>query len=215
MKLLKTGIAGLDEFLTGGLPPKVLLLTGPPGSGMEVFARQVMYNQAKHVGVTYFVVEKTPCSVKEDMALYNWDVTALEAAGFWKFKTLLKNDDVKKIVLEEIEKDRSIVFDSLSEVPFIREIDEVVTYLSTACRKNKGTVYQMFLLTEGMQDPKVEVALQHSSEGVIVFNDHVKSDGIQRSVLIKKMNGSFAPSRRLPYSINKRGFIVETATRIT
>jgi KaiC/GvpD/RAD55 family RecA-like ATPase len=202
MKLLKTGIAGLDEFLTGGLPPKVLLLTGPPGSGMEVFARQVMYNQAKHV-------------VKEDMALYNWDVTALEAAGFWKFKTLLKNDDVKKIVLEEIEKDRSIVFDSLSEVPFIREIDEVVTYLSTACRKNKGTVYQMFLLTEGMQDPKVEVALQHSSEGVIVFNDHVKSDGIQRSVLIKKMNGSFAPSRRLPYSINKRGFIVETATRIT
>jgi KaiC/GvpD/RAD55 family RecA-like ATPase len=215
MKLLKTGIAGLDEVLNGGLPPKVLLLSGPPGSGMEVFARQVMYNQAKQAGVTYFVVEKTPSSVKEDMALYNWDVTALEATGFWKFKTLLKKDDVKKVVLEEIEKDRSIVFDSLSEVPFVREVDEAVAFLGMACRQNKGAVFHMFLLTEGMQDTKVEVAMQHSAEGVIVFNDNVKSDNIQRGIRVKKMNGSFAPPRRLPYSINKRGFVIETATRIT
>jgi KaiC/GvpD/RAD55 family RecA-like ATPase len=41
MKLIKTGIAGLDEFLTGGLPPKIILLTGLPGSGNEIFARHI------------------------------------------------------------------------------------------------------------------------------------------------------------------------------
>ena len=56
MKLLKTGIAGLDEFLTGGLPPKILLLVGLPGAGNEVFARQIAYTRAKQIGITYFTV---------------------------------------------------------------------------------------------------------------------------------------------------------------
>ena len=47
MKLVKTGIAGLDEFLTGGIPPRILLLTGLPGSGNEVFARQIVSTQGK------------------------------------------------------------------------------------------------------------------------------------------------------------------------
>ena len=74
MKLVKTGIAGLDEFLTGGLPPKILLLTGLPGSGNEVFARQIAYARAKQIGVTYFTVNVTSDNVKEDMAAYNWDI---------------------------------------------------------------------------------------------------------------------------------------------
>ena len=38
MKPVKTFIAGLDEFLMGGLPPKIILLSGSPGAGNEVFA---------------------------------------------------------------------------------------------------------------------------------------------------------------------------------
>ena len=73
MKLVKTGIAGLDEFLTGGLPPTVFLLTGLPGAGNEVFARQIAFTRAKQVGVTYFTVNSSADSVRDYMAVYGWD----------------------------------------------------------------------------------------------------------------------------------------------
>ena len=85
MKLIKTGIAGLDEFLQGGLPPKVILLSGLPGSGNEVFVRQTAYTRAKQTGVTYFTVKSDPEFVKEEMSSHGWNVTPLEKKGMWKF----------------------------------------------------------------------------------------------------------------------------------
>jgi KaiC/GvpD/RAD55 family RecA-like ATPase len=88
MKLLKTGIAGLDEFLQGGLPPRVFLLLGSPGSGSEIFARQVANFRAKQVGVTYFTVTRTVECVKDDMSAFGWQVSSLEQAGNWRFASL-------------------------------------------------------------------------------------------------------------------------------
>ena len=81
MKPVKTGIAGLDEFLLGGLPPKIILLTGSPGSGNEIFARQVLFNRVKMCPVTYFTVNATAESIREDMAAYGWDTTPFEEDG--------------------------------------------------------------------------------------------------------------------------------------
>ena len=216
MKLVKTGIAGLDEFLTGGLPPKILLLTGLPGSGNEVFARQIAYARAKQIGVTYFTVNVTADNVKEDMAAYNWDIAPLEAAGNWKFKTLAKADNLVETVIEEMKGHRTIIIDSLSEVLLTRKIEEAINLLPAMSRQNKGSEeYHLLLLTEGMQDQKAETAMQHFAEGVIEFNTTWTTDATHRDILIKKMKGTFVPERRLPYSISKRGFLIETATRIT
>ena len=78
MNPVKTTIAGLDEFLLGGLPPRIILLTGLPGSGNEVFARQVLFNRVKSCPVTYFTVNTTAESIREDMAAYGWDTTIFE-----------------------------------------------------------------------------------------------------------------------------------------
>jgi len=216
MKLVKTGIAGLDEFLTGGLPPKILLLTGLPGAGNEVFARQIAYTRAKQVGITYFTVNATPDSVKEDMAAYNWDVAPLEATGNWKFKTLTKTNHLEETVIEEMKQHRTIIIDSLSELLLTRKIEEAINLLTAMSRQNKNSEeYHLLLLTEGMQDQKAETAMQHFAEGVIIFNTAWTNDTTHRDILIKKMKGTFVPERRLPYTIGKRGFLIETATRIT
>jgi len=216
MNLVKTGIAGLDEFLTGGLPPKILLLIGLPGAGNEIFARQIAYTRAKQVGITYFTVNATPDSVKEDMAAYNWDVAPLEAAGNWKFKTLTKTNHLEETVIEEMKQHRTIIIDSLSELLLTRKIEEAINLLSIMSRQNKNSEeYHLLLLTEGMQDPKAETAMQHFAEGVIIFNTAWTTDTTHRDILIKKMKGTFVPARRLPYTISKKGFIIETATRIT
>ena len=216
MKLIKTGIAGLDEFLTGGLPPKILLLTGLPGAGNEIFARQIAYTRAKQVGITYFTVNATPDSVKEDMAAYNWDVTPLEATGNWKFKTLTKTNHLEETVIEEMKQHRTIIIDSLSELLLTRKIEEAINLLTAMSRQNKNSEeYHLLLLTEGMQDQKAETAMHHFAEGVIIFNTAWTTDTTHRDILIKKMKGTFVPERRLPYTIGKKGFLIETATRIT
>ncbi len=217
MKLVKTGIAGLDEFLTGGLPPKILLLSGAPGSGNEVFARQIAYLRAKEVGITYFTVNATADNVREDMAQYNWDISPLEAEGKWKFENLRENGDlVETVVGEMTQQHRTVIVDSLSELLLNRKVEKGIELLTAMSHQNKASEeYHLLLLTEGMQDQKVETAMQHFSEGVIIFNTAWSTDTAQRDILVKKMRGSFVPSRRLPYSIGKKGFIIETATRIT
>ncbi len=216
MKLVKTGIAGLDEFLTGGIPPKILLLTGLPGSGNEVFARQIAYTRAKQIGITYFTVNASPEGVKEDMADYNWDITPLETAGNWKFKTLTKTADLQETIIEEMKQHRTIIIDSLSELLLTRKVGEAINLITAMSGQNKDSEeYHLLLLTEGMQDQKTETAMEHFAEGVLVFNTTWTTDTTHRDILIKKMKGTFVHDRRLPYTISKRGFLIETATRIT
>ena len=216
MRLLKTGIAGLDEFLLGGLPPRVLLLLGLPGSGNEVFARQSAYARAKQTGVTYFTVNRAPEFVKDDMSAYGWDITPLEKTGAWKFINTTKANQIVDTVTREIKQHRSVVVDSLSELLITHKIEEAVNLLTAMTTENReGEECHFVLLTEGMQDKKVETTMEHFAEGVIIFNTTWTADSTTRNIMIKKMRGTLIPTRRLPYNIGKKGFIIETATRIT
>lgn len=216
MKLHKTGIAGLDEFLQGGLPPRVFLLLGPPGSGNEIFARQVAYFKARHGEVAYFTVNKAPESIKDDMSAYGWDVSPLEEAGSWRFINLTQANSLLNVITREIKQNRCVVVDSLSELLLTHKIEEVTSVLNSMSTQN--TEYKelhLVLLTEGMQDPKVETTIQHFADGVIIFTATWGAEALSRSIMIKKMTGTVIPTRRLPYSIGKRGFTIETAIRIT
>jgi len=216
MKLLKTGIAGLDEFLQGGLPPRVLLLPGTPGSGNEVFARQVAFTRANQGKITYFTVNETPEFVREDMVSYGWDIAPLEASDNWRFKNLTKTGPLVDPVASEMEERRSIVVDSLSELLLTHKIDELINLLTMMSRQNRECQeYHLLLLTEGMHDLHAETTLQHFAEGVIVFASSLVGDSTQRHVIMKKMRGTLVPTRRLPYSIGRRGFVIETAIRIS
>jgi len=216
MKLLKTGIAGFDEFLLGGLPPRVLLLLGLPGSGNEVFARQIAYTRAKQTGVTYFTVNRTPEFVKDEMRTYEWDIAPLEKTGAWKFINLTATNKIVETVTHEIKQHRSVVLDSLSELLITHKTEEAVSILAARTTENrKSEECHFVLLTEGMQNKQVETAMEHFAEGVIILNTTWAADSTTRNIMIKKMAGTLIPTRRLPYSIGKKGFIIETAIRIT
>jgi KaiC/GvpD/RAD55 family RecA-like ATPase len=216
MKFLKTGIAGFDEYLQGGLPPKLLLLIGPPGSGNEIFARQIMYNKARQSKIAYFTINTTADSVKEDMIAYGWDITPLIENGNWKFINLKNSKRPMDDITSEIKDNRSIIIDSLSELLLTQKIEEVIRLIIEIISQNKqAQECQFLLLTEGMQDPKAEKTMQHFVEGVINFKVTWTSDSTVRHVAVEKMSGMLVPNRRLLYAIGKRGFVIETATRIT
>jgi len=218
MKTLKTGIAGLDEFLLGGLPPKIILLTGTPGSGNEVFAKQILFNRVQTCPVTYFTVNSSAESIREDMLAYGWDTVPFEENDAWKFKTLndITTNELLKLVLGEMEQLRTVAIDSISELLLIyktREIANLVTSMTHQNRKSPN--YHLLLLTEGMQDPQADATMNHFAEGSINFALNWAADSTMRHLIIRKMSGTIIPTRRLTYTLGRKGFIIETATRIT
>lgn len=218
MKTLKTGIAGLDEFLLGGLPPKIIILTGSPGSGNEIFARQVLFNRAKQCAITYFTVNASPESIREDMAAYGWDTMPFEEAGTWKFKSLknITTSELPDAVLDEMKQLRTVAIDSISELLLTNKIKEIANLITAMTHQNrKSQEFQLLLLTEGMQDQQAETTMNHFAEGSINFALNWAADSTMRHLIIRKMSGTIIPTRRLTYTLGRKGFIIETATRIT
>jgi KaiC/GvpD/RAD55 family RecA-like ATPase len=218
MKTVKTGIAGLDEFLLGGLPPKIILLTGSPGAGNEVFARQVLFNRVKTCPVTYFTVNVSAESIREDMAAYGWDTVPFEGDETWKFKSLKNatSSELLETVLEEMQQSRTIAIDSTSELLLIHKITEIANLVTAMTHQNrKSQNFHLLLVTEGMQDPQAEATLNHFAEGSINFSLTWSVDSTMRHLIIRKMSGTIIPTRRLTYTLGRKGFIIETATRIT
>jgi KaiC/GvpD/RAD55 family RecA-like ATPase len=189
-----------------------------PGSGNDLFARQIAFTRAKQSPVTYFTVKKTPEFLKDDMSSNGWNVTSLEKNEKWRFLKLKKSksSSLSDVVISEIKQHRSVVVDSLSELLLTRKTAEVVKLLTAMVHENReGQEYHLVLLTKGMQDEKIETTMEHFAEGVMAFNTEWSAESVSRNFVIKKMRGTLVPIRRLPYTIGKKGFIIETATRIT
>jgi KaiC/GvpD/RAD55 family RecA-like ATPase len=218
MKVVKTAIAGLDEFLLGGLPPKIILLIGLPGSGNEVFSRQVLFNRVKTCPVTYFTVNMSAESIREDMSAYGWDTLPFEEVGAWKFKSLkdITSNKLLETVLEEMKQLRTIAIDSVSELLLVYKIKEIANLVTAMTHENrKSQNFHLLLVTEGMQDPQADATLNHFAEGSINFALTWSADSTMRHLIIRKMSGTVIPTRRLTYTLGRKGFIIETATRIT
>lgn len=220
MKPVKTWISGLDEFLLGGLPPKIILLSGEPGSGNEVFARQVLFNFVRQAGgsVTYFTVNASVDSIREEMASYGWDTLPFEGAGTWRFKNLQTSPttELQEIVIEEMKQQRATAVDSISELLLTRKTKEIVQLATSMTHQNrKSEVFHFLLLTEGMQDKQAETTMNHFAEGSMSFNITWAADSTMRQLIIKKLSGTIVPTRRLTYTMGRKGIIIETATRIT
>ena len=185
MKLVKTGIAGLDEFLMGGLPSTNHTAEWIPGSGSEIFARQVLFNKMKHGtgAVTYFTVNASAESVREDMAAYGWDTTPFEEAGTWTFKSLqtATATALQENVLEEMKKQRTVAIDSISELLITHKIKEIVSLIASMSHQNiKNRECHFLFSTEGMQDLQAETAMNHFAEGSINFAIVWKADSTLR-----------------------------------
>lgn len=208
-------LPGFSEFLGGDIPPILLVLVGPPGSGNEVFARQIAISRAEQNAVSYFTVMKNPGSLRNLFSIYGWPLKSLEETGKWRFITPKKEGWIEA-VKEEMDQHRSIVIDSVSELLINNNLTQVIKILTTISDKNLDCeeLHQL-LLTEGMQDSQAENVVQHFAEGIIYFSANWEAEIVSRNLIIKKMKGILAPSRRLSYSIGEKGLAIETTTRIT
>jgi circadian clock protein KaiC len=79
---VKTGIAGLDEMLAGGLMKgSAVLIKGAPGTGKTTLALQFLHHGASVENEAGLLVtfEEFPHSLHRDAQSLGWDLQALEA----------------------------------------------------------------------------------------------------------------------------------------
>jgi len=135
-----------------------------------------------------------------------------------KFKSL-KNTAASALpetVLGEMEQLRTVAIDSTSELLLLHKIKEIASLVTSMTHQNrKNQNFHLLLLTEGMQDPQAETTMNHFAEGSINFALNWSADSTMRHLIIRKMSGTIIPTRRLTYTLGRKGFIIETATRIT
>jgi len=84
VRRVRTYVPSLDEILYGGIPERnVVLLSGGPGTGKSILAKQFLYNGlTKDDAAGVFVaLEEHPVSVLRSFAHFGWDVTKFEKEG--------------------------------------------------------------------------------------------------------------------------------------
>ncbi len=73
VEVVSTGIPGLDKALMDGVPKGfTLLVTGGPGAGMELFAKQFAAGASKDENVTYFTTTERDEDIQATMDHFDW-----------------------------------------------------------------------------------------------------------------------------------------------
>jgi KaiC/GvpD/RAD55 family RecA-like ATPase len=220
MKLLKTWIEGLDEMLGGGLPEKsVIVMMGEPGSGYDILAQQILYQNALQGGkVAYFSTSRDFDALREDFETFSWDVASLSKKDNWLFLNV-NGPNVMQVMAESIPRvvaeGRWVLVDSLSYLILTkkyREVIDIVELLLNAARMHGGVHF--LLLTQGMHDRETDTTMQHLVDGVMEFSAQEMAGGIDRRIRMKKMRRAVYEPRLIPFNITERGITIETAVRI-
>jgi circadian clock protein KaiC len=112
--LIKTGIAGLDEILLGGIPrSNVILVQGETGTGKTLFGTEFIYR-----GIVEFdepgmivVFETSPQKLIRDAMAMGWDLEALQAQR--KLQIVFTSPEVLE---QEVRSPDSLLLETAAEI---------------------------------------------------------------------------------------------------
>ncbi len=135
----KSGVQGLDDILSGGLPPNCFyLIQGDPGAGKTTLALQFLLEGVRNgEKVFYITLSETRAELLQVARSHGWSLEHVPLLELSAIESLLRPEmqttvfhpseielaKITKLVLDETEKIKPtrVVFDSLSEFRLIAE----------------------------------------------------------------------------------------------
>jgi circadian clock protein KaiC len=112
--LVKTGISGLDDILTGGIPRgNIILLEGAIGTGKTTTGVEFVYRGASRFGEPGIIVlfEVSPEKVIRDAAWFGWDLPELERAN--RLKIIFTT---RQVFRQELQQADSLLLDEAAKI---------------------------------------------------------------------------------------------------
>ncbi|MHA1737441.1 MAG: RAD55 family ATPase [Candidatus Heimdallarchaeota archaeon] len=239
VKTQTSGIAGFDQTIGGGIPDgSLILLLGEPGSGFDIFALQMLYEQAKLGKKVFYVsVDKPPSEVELEMMTFKWNIETYKSIGSWTYvdaygAKFASPDESSPVIswdkgllnllrtkfVDHVGKSNQpyTIIDTLSHLLLDYEEDQVrelIENLITNVVRKVGGVH-LLLMVKGMHDTKTEVLFSHLADGVIDFYLRERSDQLQRTFRVRKMRKAVYDTRLYPINLETEGIQIETAVRI-
>jgi circadian clock protein KaiC len=129
-----TGVSGLDDVLSGGLPVnRLYLIQGNPGVGKTTLALQFLMAGARAgERVLYVTLSETEAEIRQVAESHGWDLSGVDLFELSNAEQTLRLDDENtlyasedvdlketvRVLLEHVDalKPQRVVFDSLSEI---------------------------------------------------------------------------------------------------
>ncbi|MFB3917346.1 MAG: ATPase domain-containing protein [Terriglobales bacterium] len=112
--LVKTGVAGLDDILSGGIPrSNVILVEGEIGTGKTTLGVEFVYRGASQFGEPGIIVlfEVSPDKITRDALRFGWDLAELERQG--RLKIVFTTRDVLR---QELQQADSVLLSEASSI---------------------------------------------------------------------------------------------------
>jgi KaiC domain protein len=233
VKRVRTYIPGMDEILYGGIPERnIVLVSGGPGTGKSIMAKQFIYNGLTRGESGIFVaLEEHPVSVLRSFHHFGWDVTKYEKEGKFaiidaftggygsaaqKEKYVVKNiDDVKEL--------GEILRTAIKEMKATRvSIDSVSTLYLTKPAMARSIVMTLKRIISGLGCTAIFVSqvsvgergfggpgVEHAVDGIIRMDLDEVEGKMYRSIIVWKMRDTKISMVRHPMEITDNGIIVE------
>jgi len=223
MERVKTGIAGLDEILGGGIPRnQLLLITGTSGTGKTIMCCEFLYNGAKKYGEAgvYLSFEEPPESIRENMKELGWDFSELEKMGKFAFIKYdpFRIDEVFNILDSTIRETGAtrVVVDSISALGLhVRdksELRRMIYNLSVLLRKLNCTSLIVSEIVHGTEPRLSRYGVEEfvADSVIVLYYERIESV-FNRAIQVWKLRGSEHSERLHPYMIDgKKGIIVSS-----
>ncbi|MFH1587427.1 MAG: ATPase domain-containing protein [Candidatus Diapherotrites archaeon] len=231
MERVKTGIAGLDELVQGGIPKgSSVLLSGGSGTGKTIFAMQYIYQGAKELEEPglYVTLEGNLKNITWNMQSFNWDIKALQDKNLIKIYRLnLDSMRHQRSVEEQIDKELEIISQMVQEIGAERLVVDSTSAFGVWVRDEGALRGILYRFTNALKDLDCTTILtsetmggrmQFSAFGVEEF----VADGVialyftppHRSVFVRKMRGTDHSKTVHPFEITSEGIKISPKDEI-
>ena len=230
MKILKTGVLGLDEMLSGGIPEgHTVAVLGSAGTGKSTFALQFIFTGLQNnENCVYLSLEESEENLMKTGMIFGWDLKPyidnkkLTLVNFNRFNfkeminrfesdlpKLMKSLNIKRLVIDPITL-YEMVYDTESErrdhlfnfAQVIKQMDITVVMTSEISKENP------YCSKYGL--------IEYITDGVIIMRQVRREDLIAVTTFIEilKMRHIDHSKEIKPYSITKNGIVVHSGSGV-
>lgn len=201
--LVKTGIAGLDDILSDGIPRgNVILVEGPVGAGKTTMGVEFVYRGASQFDEPGIIVvfEVSPDKLMRDASGFGWDLRKLEDQG--RLKIVFTTRDVLR---QELQQADSVLLEEAAKIGarriFIDGVARLVGGNGTAESRSAFHV-----LTEGLQRENLTALLAvEASTNDGKLNGSMPEESIADTLIRLKMEDSQRAISRSIEVVKSRG----------